>query len=93
MAAYQTPRRVTSTSTTVTVAAAGTSALAALAASMSANTWAQLVVPNQNAATLTEGLGSVPSGSSGSVLPYSNSVPYNPFSRRIEFISQDHTKW
>ena len=61
---------------------AGT-ALGTLAASMAPGTWAQLNVSNQNAIL---GVGSV----SGSMIGYSNSMPWNPFSKVIEFVGMDH---
>jgi hypothetical protein len=50
---------------------------------MAPGTWAQLNVSNQNAIL---GVGSV----SGSMIGYSNSMPWNPFSKVIEFVGMDH---
>src|SRR5262245_26463150 len=61
---------------------AGT-ALGNLAASMAAGTWAQLVVSNQNSIL---GVGNV----SGTMIHFSNSMPWNPFSKVIEIIGSDH---
>ena len=58
-------------------------ALGTLAASMAPGTWAQLSVSNQNTIL---GVGSV----SGSMIGYSNSMPWNPFSKVIEIIGMDH---
>ena len=69
--------------TSMTIAAAGTSALATLAASMPAGSWAQLSVTGQDAVL---GVGNV----SGSMIQFSNSMPWNPKSRTIEIIGADH---
>jgi hypothetical protein len=74
---------ILSTPTVVTIAAPGTSELATLAASMSAGTWAQLSVSNQNASL---GVGAV----SGSMIHYCNSMPWNSRSKSIEIIGEDH---
>jgi hypothetical protein len=58
-------------------------ALGNLASSMAPGTWAQLTVPNQDALL---GMGSV----SGSMLHYSNTMPWNPFSKVIEIVAEDH---
>ena len=50
---------------------------------MPAGTWAQLNVSNQNSVL---GVGS----HSGSMIGYSNSMPWNPRSKVIEIIGQDH---
>ena len=62
---------------------AGT-ALGTLANSMAAGTWAQLNVPNQDAIL---GVGSV----SGTMIHFSNSMPFNPFSKVIEIVGMDHS--
>jgi hypothetical protein len=61
---------------------AGT-ALGNLAASMSAGTWAQLSVSNEDAIL---GVGDI----SGTMIHFSNSMPWNPFSKVIEIIGSDH---
>jgi chitodextrinase len=61
---------------------AGT-ALGTLAASMAPGTWAQLSVSNENAVL---GVGGV----SGTMIHFSNSMPWNPFSKVIEIIGMDH---
>jgi hypothetical protein len=50
---------------------------------MQPGTWAQLNVSNQNALL---GVGSV----SGTMLHFVNSMPWNPFSKVIEIIAEDH---
>jgi hypothetical protein len=57
--------------------------LATLAAAMAPNTWAQLVVPNQNAVLSDVGV-------SGSMIGYSNTMPWNPVSKVIEILGSDH---
>jgi hypothetical protein len=54
-----------------------------LAASMAPGTWAQLTVSNQDAIL---GVGSV----SGTMIHFSNSMPWNPFSKVIEIVGMDH---
>src|SRR5512138_2356694 len=54
-------------------------ALGNLASSMAPGTWAQLNVPTQDAVL---GVGNV----TGSMLPYCNSMPWNPFSKVIEIV-------
>ena len=61
---------------------AGT-ALGNLANSMAPGTWAQLNVQNQNALL---GVGSV----SGTMLHFCNTMPWNPHSKVIEIIAEDH---
>lgn len=73
-----------STPTSMTVRAPGTSALAVLAASMQPGTWARLAVGSQDAVL---GVGSV----SGTMIHYCNSMPWNPVSKVIEIIGQDHS--
>lgn len=58
-------------------------ALGKLAASMAPGTWAQLTTSNQDAVI---GVGNV----SGSTITYSNSMPWNPFSKVIEITGSDH---
>jgi hypothetical protein len=58
-------------------------ALGNLAASMAVGSWAQLTVSNQNAIL---GVGSV----SGTMLHFCNTMPWNPHSKVIEIIGQDH---
>jgi len=74
---------LTSNPTSMTISAPSTSALATLAASMPAGTWARLVVPNQDALL---GVGNV----SGTMIHYCNDMPWNPISRAIEIIGMDH---
>ena len=50
---------------------------------MAAGTWAQLNVPNQNALL---GVGSV----SETMIHFSNTMPWNPISKAIEIIGEDH---
>jgi hypothetical protein len=50
---------------------------------MAPGTWAQLMASNQDAVL---GVGNV----SGSVLGYSNTMPWNPFSKVIEIMGSDH---
>lgn len=64
-------------------APSGSSSLSALAASMQPGTWARLNAANQDA---TLGVGSI----SGTMIHYSNSMPWNPMSKSIEIIGQDH---
>jgi hypothetical protein len=54
-----------------------------LANSMAPGTWAQLTVSNQDSIL---GVGSV----SGTMIHFSNSMPWNPFSKVIEIIGMDH---
>src|SRR5258708_27626178 len=58
-------------------------ALGTLAASMAPGTWARLNVSNQNVILGVRGV-------SGAMLHYSNSMPWNPFSKVIEIIGMDH---
>jgi len=58
-------------------------ALGDLASSMLPGTWARLDVSNQDAIL---GVGSV----SGTMLHFSNSMPWNPFSKVIEIVGMDH---
>lgn len=58
-------------------------AMGALAASMSAGSWAQLTVSTQNSV-----LGVGPT--SGSVLHYCNSMPWDPIAKSIVIIANDH---
>jgi hypothetical protein len=51
---------------------------------MAPGSWAQLVVSGQNAA-----LGVTGNASTGSILPYSNSAVWNPFSKAVEFVGKD----
>ncbi len=69
--------------TTLTVLAPGTSSLSQLAASMAPGTWAQMAVSSQNSAL---GVGRI----TGSMLPFANSMPWNPVSRCIEIMGNDH---
>ena len=62
---------------------AGPTALAELAAAMQPGTWAPLVVADQDAVL---GVGNV----SGTMIHYSNSMPWNPWSRAIEILAEDH---
>jgi hypothetical protein len=50
---------------------------------MAPGTWAQLTVPNQNSIL---GVGA----HTGSMIPFSNSMPWNPISKVIEIIGMDH---
>jgi len=58
-------------------------ALGNLADSMAPGTWAQLNVPNQNALL---GVGSV----SETMIHFANTMPWNPISKAIEIIGEDH---
>lgn len=69
--------------TTVTVLAPGSSVLSTIVAAMAPGTWAQLSPKNQSAV-----LGVGPT--TGSILPYCNSMPWNRVSRSIEIIAGDH---
>jgi hypothetical protein len=62
---------------------ANATTLAQLAASMQPGTWAQLSVPNQNSVL---GVGNI----SGSMIHFSNSMPWNSFSKVIEVVGMDH---
>lgn len=73
-----------STSTAITIKAPGTSALAVLATSMAPGSWAKLTPANDQNPVL--GVGSV----SGTMLHYCNSMPWNPVSKAIEIIAEDH---
>src|SRR5690242_2535809 len=64
--------------------APGNSALQSLAASMAPGTWAKLTPANDQNAFL--GVGSV----SGSMIQYCNDMPWNPVTRAVEIIGQDH---
>lgn len=74
---------ILSTPTRMTLSTPGSSMLDSLAASMSAGTWAQLAVPNQDA-ILSD------NGSSGSVAHFCNSMPWNPMAGCIEIVAADH---
>jgi hypothetical protein len=74
---------IISTPTTVTVSPAGSSALATLVNQMPAGTWAQLTVPNQNAALAD-------TGNSQEMIPYYNSAPWNSLRKRVEIFGRDH---
>jgi len=54
-----------------------------LASSMAPGTWAQLSAANQDAVL---GVGSV----SGTMIHFSNTMPWNPFSKVIEIVGMDH---
>src|SRR5262245_16710119 len=69
--------------TTITVRGVGTSTLSSVASSMAPGSWAQIAVPNQNELL---GVGNI----TGSMLPYCNSMPWNPKSKMIEIIGMDH---
>jgi hypothetical protein len=73
-----------STPTSLTIGAASTSALGTLAASMAAGTWVQYAGTNQDAI-----LGSQ-KGASGSMINYCMHFPWNPITKRIEIVGQDH---
>lgn len=62
---------------------AGPTALAQLAAAMPPGSWAPLVVADQDTVL---GVGNV----SGSMIHYSNSMPWNAWSRKIEILAEDH---
>jgi hypothetical protein len=64
-------------------APASASLLGSVAASMAAGTWAQIRVPNQNEIL---GVGNV----SGTMLHYSNSMPWNTVTKVIEIVGMDH---
>jgi hypothetical protein len=61
----------------------GSSALAKLAASMAAGSWAAMSPGNQNAV-----LGVGPT--SGSMIHYSNKAAWNPVTKKIEYLGEDH---
>jgi hypothetical protein len=65
------------------------SRLETLVASMSAGTWAQLTADDQDAVL---GVSTSTFGGSGSnsMLPWTNTQPWNPITKKIEFIGQDH---
>lgn len=75
--------RLVSTPTKITINAPGTTALGMLAASMAPGTWKKLDAGAQDAM-----LGVGPT--SGSVLHYCNSMPWNPFRKCIEIVAMDH---
>lgn len=75
--------KLLSTPTTLRVVAQSTSALGQLAASMAPGRWAQLSVSNQNAM-----LGVGPT--SGTMLHYCNSMPWNRLRKAIEIVAMDH---
>ena len=70
---------------TVRIVAPPASALAALAASMSAGTWAQLTIPGQNSV-----LGDTVVGGGGSNTQYSDSMHYIPQSDSVQYVGLDH---
>ena len=70
-------------STTCPVGTTGTTALATLAASMPAGSWARVSAVNQDAAL---GVGPV----SGSMIHYCNQMPWNPVRKAIEIVGMDH---
>jgi hypothetical protein len=76
----------TSATTTCVVSGGGggTSALSSLAASMSPGSWARLTPANDQNAML--GIGP----SSGTMLIYCNSMPWNPVTKCIEIVAMDH---
>lgn len=74
-----------STPTTVTVAAAGSSALAKFAASMSSGQWAQMS-PTPSGLDLFVNQ----PGSGGFVVAYTTKLAYDPANRRIYLVSADH---
>jgi hypothetical protein len=64
---------------------APTSALAGVASGMSAGTWAQMTpVPSNMNSTIL--VGSV----TGNMIPYCNSATWNPFSKRVHILGEDH---
>jgi hypothetical protein len=72
-----------SSPTAVNIGAPGTTPLGNLAASMQAGSWAKLNVGNQDAVL---GVGSI----SGTMINYCNSMPWNPLSKVVEILGQDH---
>lgn len=74
--------RVTGSPRTVRIYGTATN-LTLLVASMKANTWAQLSASNQDA-TLYD------TGNTGTSLPYSNAAAWNPITRQVEIIGNDH---
>jgi len=60
------------------------SVLSTTAAGMQPGTWAQIAASNQNPAL---GVGSI----SGTMIHFCNSMPWNPVSKVIEIIGQDHS--
>jgi len=73
----------TPTTVTVTSASSGNTVLSRVAASMAPGTWAQVVVSNQNSL-----LGVGPT--SGTMIHYCNSMPWNPVRQAIEIVAMDH---
>lgn len=69
--------------TTVAVLSAASSTLSRVVASMAPGTWAQMSVRNQSAVL---GIGD----NTGTVLPYTNAMPWNSQKRRIEILARDH---
>ena len=69
--------------TTVTVLTPGSSVLSTVAAAMAPGTWAQFSARNQNTVL---GVGDI----TGSMLPYTNAMPWNPRRRCIEILARDH---
>jgi hypothetical protein len=67
----------------MTISAQGISPLATLAVAMPAGTWVSLSATNQNAV-----LGVGPT--SGSMIHYSNKAAWNPVSKKIEYLGEDH---
>lgn len=79
-------RKIVSKPVVVSVKASlppGSSELAKLAATMQSGTWAQLIVLNQDSVM---GVGN----NDGSMITYSNSMPWNPVNKTIEIIARDH---
>jgi len=68
----------------VEVVPPGDSALDILAASMSANTWAELTTVTGQTAAISG------NGNSGSAIVFCNSFPWNPIEKRIEILANDH---
>ena len=62
---------------------AGPTPLAQLAATMQPGTWAPLTVADQDAVL---GVGNV----SGTMIHYSNSMPWNPWAHAVEILAEDH---
>jgi hypothetical protein len=74
-----------SNSTSISIVAPSSSALAILATSMSAGTWAALTIPNIN-----DVLGDLLPGGGGSNTQYSNGMSYISQSDSVQYIGADH---
>lgn len=75
---------ISSDPTTLTIANSQASAIGAVAAVMLPGTWVRITQSNDQDSVL--GIGSA----SGSTIHYSNSMPWNPVTKCIEILGQDH---